>query len=160
MSEESGGFDLMLKIKRSLDPNKVMNPDKYLLDRAFEGQHPVSEHPQSEEGFAPLPLPFRPHDELKPPPVRRVTDVAIMRFDHIYEGDPKLMQDQLHQQSFPNWDTPRIAHGRENHLEWMRRHWSSTVVSGQQILGSLEGEKQHGETRGGGSVHVLQGGIE
>ena len=30
------GFDLMLDLKRTLDPNNVMNPGKYQLDRAYE----------------------------------------------------------------------------------------------------------------------------
>ena len=35
--EELGrGFDLMLDIKRTLDPNNIMNPGKYHLDRAYE----------------------------------------------------------------------------------------------------------------------------
>ena len=34
--EELGrGFDVMLDIKRTLDPHNIMNPGKYLLDRAY-----------------------------------------------------------------------------------------------------------------------------
>ncbi|HSK17294.1 MAG TPA: FAD-binding oxidoreductase [Gaiellaceae bacterium] len=35
-SELGGGFEVMKTIKRALDPNNVMNPGKYLLDRAYE----------------------------------------------------------------------------------------------------------------------------
>jgi glycolate oxidase len=34
--ELGGGFEVMKKIKRVLDPNNIMNPGKYLLDRAYE----------------------------------------------------------------------------------------------------------------------------
>jgi len=33
--EMGGGFDVMMKIKAALDPNNVMNPGKYVLDRAY-----------------------------------------------------------------------------------------------------------------------------
>jgi glycolate oxidase len=34
--ELGGGFEVMKKIKRTLDPLNVMNPGKYLLDQAYE----------------------------------------------------------------------------------------------------------------------------
>ena len=35
-TELGGGYEVMKTIKRSLDPNNVMNPGKYLLDQAYE----------------------------------------------------------------------------------------------------------------------------
>jgi glycolate oxidase len=34
--ELGGGFEVMKQIKRTLDPNNIMNPGKYLLDEAYE----------------------------------------------------------------------------------------------------------------------------
>jgi hypothetical protein len=100
----------------------------------------VNEHQEKEEGLEARPHPFRPRDELVPPPARRVSDGAIMRFEGIYEVDPELMSAHLTQQSFPNWDTLRIAHSREDHLEWMQRHWASKIVSGQSLLDEIDAE--------------------
>ena len=83
--------------------------------------------------------PYRRPEQVSPPPPRRVTDVAVMRHDGIYEVDPSLMQ-QVPQQPFPNWDTLRIAHSREHHLDWMHRHFAQTVVSGERILAEISSE--------------------
>jgi hypothetical protein len=61
-----------------------------------------------------------------------------MRFEDIYEVDPALMSEHLSQQPFPNWDTVRIVQARHDHLDWMHRHWAGRVVSGQEILESLD----------------------
>jgi hypothetical protein len=78
--------------------------------------------------------PFRPADERTPPEPQQMSDVAIMRFEHIFEVDPRLMTEHVRQQGFPNWDTRRIAASRLDHLEWMHRHWTTTVVSGADLL--------------------------
>jgi hypothetical protein len=78
--------------------------------------------------------PFRRSDETTPPPPQRMSDVAIMRFEHIFEVDPRLMEEHVRQQPFPNWDTRRIAASRLDHLDWMHRHWADTVVSGEELL--------------------------
>ncbi|MGW7517325.1 hypothetical protein ACWGJ2_17215 [Streptomyces sp. NPDC054796] len=77
---------------------------------------------------------YRYADEHTPPPPRRAGDVAVERFDHLFEVDPRLMTAHVAQQLFPNWDTLRIAASRTGHLEWMHRHWADTVVSGQALL--------------------------
>ena len=77
---------------------------------------------------------FRYGEQREPPPATRVTDVAITRFEHIYEVDPRLMTEHVTQQPFPNWDTKRIAGSRLDHLEWMHRHFADVVISGEELL--------------------------
>ena len=77
--------------------------------------------------------PFRPAEDRVPPPAQQMSDVAIMRFEHIFEVDPKLMQEHVPQQRFPNWDTQRIAASRLDHLEWMHRHFATVVISGEEL---------------------------
>jgi hypothetical protein len=78
--------------------------------------------------------PFRHGEQRTPPPPRQMSDVAIMRFEHIFEVDPRLMTEHVRQQDFPNWDTQRIAASRHDHLDWMHRHWATVVVSGEELL--------------------------
>jgi hypothetical protein len=77
---------------------------------------------------------FRAGDQNVPPPATRMSQVAIMRFEHIYEVDPALMTEHVRQQHFPNWDTQRIAASRHDYLNWMSSHWATTVVSGEELL--------------------------
>jgi hypothetical protein len=83
---------------------------------------------------------FRPADEASPPPPRRVTDVAVTTFEHLYEVDPRLMQRWVLQQEFPNWDSLRILNARADHLAWMHRHFAGTVVPGSALLAEIEAE--------------------
>lgn len=83
---------------------------------------------------------YRYRDEHTPPEPRRASDVAIERFEHIFEVDPKLMTVNVAQQLFPNWDTLRIAASRSDHLEWMHTHWTGQVLSGQELLDEIERE--------------------
>lgn len=85
---------------------------------------------------------YRHHEQHSPPPARQVTDVAVERFEHIFEVDPKLMTVHVAQQLFPNWDTLRIVASRGDHLEWMHRHWAHEIISGQQLLDDLDTEQE------------------
>jgi hypothetical protein len=78
--------------------------------------------------------PFRSGEQREPPEATRVTDVAITRFDDVYEVDPRLMAEHVQQMALPNWDMHRIVDGRHDHLAWMHRHWATVVVSGQELL--------------------------
>jgi hypothetical protein len=79
--------------------------------------------------------PFRFGDDRVAPPPQRASDVAITRFENVYEVDPELMIVHVSQQPFANWDTQRIVAARNDHLGWMHRHWASTVVPGSELLG-------------------------
>ncbi len=81
---------------------------------------------------------YRRDREIEPPPATQASDVAITRFEHVYEVDPSLMSEFVTQQQFPNWDTLRIVNSRAAHLAWMHSHWASVVVSGEEILESDE----------------------
>lgn len=76
----------------------------------------------------------------KPPEARRITDDVVMRFDHVYEVDPALMEEHIVQQDIPAWDTLRIVASRWDHLAWMHDHFADSVVSGEELLAEIEQE--------------------
>jgi hypothetical protein len=86
--------------------------------------------------------PFRVAEQYTPPPAERVSEVAQTTFEHVYEVDPRLMQVHVLQQVFPNWDTLRIMRSRHDHLDWMHRHFASTVVTGSELLAEVEAEAE------------------
>jgi hypothetical protein len=69
---------------------------------------------------------FRLGDQ-QPPEARRINDAVVMRFEHVYEVDPSLME-QTGQQPMPAWDTSRIVDSRADHLAWMHDHFADEVL--------------------------------
>ena len=65
--------------------------------------------------------------EQAPPEARRITDAVVMRFEHVYEVDPALME-RVGQQPLPAWDTHRIVEARWDHLAWMHDHFADEVL--------------------------------
>ena len=76
----------------------------------------------------------------KPPEAHRVTDGVVSRFDHVFEVDPELMTQHVHQQDISNWDFQRIVDNRWEHLAWMHDHFADTVLSAEELLGEIEAE--------------------
>jgi hypothetical protein len=77
----------------------------------------------------------------RPPQAERVTDVVVSRFEHLYEVDPALMQENVKQQDIPNWDFERIVDSRWEHLAWMHNHFADSVLSGEELLEEIERER-------------------
>ena len=92
------------------------------------------------------PIGYRHAEQMTPPAATPASDVAITRFEHVYEIDPRLMERWVLQQTFPNWDTLRIMHSRHDHLAWMHRHFAERVVSGAELLAELDAEPPTGTT--------------
>ena len=76
----------------------------------------------------------------KPPEAHRVTDVVVRRFEHVYEVDPALMTEHVHQQNIPNWEFNRIVENRWEYLAWMHDHFADSVLSGEELLAEIEAE--------------------
>ncbi|MEA2177850.1 MAG: hypothetical protein QOG77_1147 [Solirubrobacteraceae bacterium] len=69
---------------------------------------------------------FRLGDQ-RPPDPTPITDGVVMRFEHVYEVDPALME-LTGQQELPAWDTRRIVAARWDHLDWMHNHFADEVL--------------------------------
>ncbi len=93
----------------------------------------------------PTPIGFRYAEQFAQPDPKRITDVAITRLEHVYEVDPRLMQQWVLQQTFPHWDTLRIMRSRGDHLAWMHRHFAHSVVAGSELLAEIESAGASGE---------------
>ena len=76
----------------------------------------------------------------RPPEAHRVNDDVVMRFDHVYEVDPRLMTEHVAQQDLPYWEIHRIVAARGEHLAWMHAHFADSVISGEELLHELEAE--------------------
>lgn len=70
----------------------------------------------------------------RPPTPERINDTVVMRFEDIYEVDPRLMSEHIQQHDFPAWETKRIVDSRWDHLAWMHDHWADRVISGEELL--------------------------
>jgi hypothetical protein len=77
----------------------------------------------------------------KPPEPRRITDDVVMRHDHVYEVDPRLMREHVQQQDIPNWDTRRMFDARLEYLYWVQDHWADERISGEELLAEIEAEE-------------------
>lgn len=86
---------------------------------------------------------YRYSDETTPPEPQRVSEVAQTTHEHLFEVDPRLMERWVLQQEFPNWDSLRIMNARHDHLDWMHRHFASTVVTGSELISEIENEPHH-----------------
>lgn len=78
----------------------------------------------------------------RPPEAEQVTDTVVMRFEHVYEVDPRLMTEHVQQQELPNWDVHRIVESRWEHLAWMHDHFADSVLYGEELLEEIADEER------------------
>ena len=79
---------------------------------------------------------FRVGDQ-QPPAPQRINDAVVMRFEHVYEVEPGLMQ-VTPQQPMPAWDTQRIVAARWDHLDWMHDHFADAVLLAGEASETME----------------------
>ena len=79
-----------------------------------------------------------------PPEAQRITDIVVMRHEHVYEVDPALMAEHVRQQDIPAWDTHRMVDARLEYLYWVQDHWADERVSGEELLAEIEAEEASG----------------
>jgi hypothetical protein len=77
----------------------------------------------------------------EPPEPRRVTDIVVVRHEHVYEVDPALMTEHVRQQAIPAWDTRRMVDARLDYLYWIQDHFADERVSGDELLAEIEAEE-------------------
>ena len=80
----------------------------------------------------------------EPPPEQRITDIVVMRHEHVYEVDPALMTEHVQQQDIPAWDTHRMVDARLDYLYWVQDHWADERISGEELLAEIEAEEASG----------------
>ena len=80
-------------------------------------------------------------DAQAAPPPTRVTDIVVMRHEHVFEVDPALMTEHVRQQDVPAWDTHRMVDSRLEYLYWVQDHWADERISGDELLREIEAEE-------------------
>jgi hypothetical protein len=77
----------------------------------------------------------------EPPEPRRVSDIVVMRHEHVYEVDPALMTAHVRQQDIPAWDTHRMVDARLEYLYFIQDHFADERVSGDELLAEIAAEE-------------------
>ena len=80
-------------------------------------------------------------DAQTPPAPQRVTDIVVMRYEHVFEVDPALMTEHVQQQDVPAWDTHRMVDARLEYLYWVQDHWADERISGEELLREIDAEE-------------------
>jgi hypothetical protein len=80
-------------------------------------------------------------EDQDPPEPKRISDIVVMRFEHVYEVDPALMTTHVTQQEIPAWDTRRMVDARLEYLYWIQDHFADERVSGDELLAEIEAEE-------------------